>query len=354
MAKKKVSKKAPRGANGKATSVDIPVIDRLKRDLRGAAKSLGIDEVRYLVDLYYQMQQVRVGTGNQISAMGRSGEPVAVIQWARDSMLVVEDEIKKALDIYTDHDPMGIWAKGVRGIGPVLAAGLLAHIDLAPWRCEVTREDISKKHCTEKEPHPGCGRRPLNTVGGIWRFAGLDPTSKWDKGKRRPWNAALKVLCYKTGESFVKQQRAGFYGQLFARRKAEEWSRNLRGEFAEQARDKASIVGKGTQAYRWYAGKVSPSDVRILLQGDETEKLYTIAHNPAKADQAPMLPPAHIHARARRFVVKVFLYHWFAEAYKRRYGKEAPKPYVIEHLGHADFIEAPHVPEEQAEARATD
>jgi hypothetical protein len=33
------------------------------------------------------------------------------------------------------------------------------------------------------------------TAGHIWRYAGLDPTVRWNKGEKRPWNAGLKVLC---------------------------------------------------------------------------------------------------------------------------------------------------------------
>ena len=54
------------------------------------------------------------------------------------------------------------WARSIYGIWPVLAAGLLAHIDI------------------EQAP----------TVGHIWSFAGLDPTKKWQPKTTRPWNAA--------------------------------------------------------------------------------------------------------------------------------------------------------------------
>ena len=307
---KKAVKKT-KGRKGKQDRPDIPPLERLRRDLRAAAEKLSDAEVRYLVDLYYQMQSVRIGTGNQISSMSKHDEPVAVIGWANDNMRTIEDEIKTALDIYTDNDPtgMGSWAKAHHGIGPCIAAGLLAHID------------ISK----------------VKTVGGIWRFAGLDPTSKWEPHTKRPWNAALKTLCFKLGESFVKFQDKSGYGKLFVKRKAEEWARNLKGEFSEQAKARSAQVGKGTQAYKWYAGKLSPGIVRNLLDQGLTEKLYMIGATNV-GDEAPMLPPAHIHARARRWTVKIFLYFWFAEAYYRQWHREPPLPYVIDQLKHTDLI----------------
>ena len=55
-----------------------------------------------------------------------------------------------------------------------------------------------------------------------------------------------------------------------------------------------------------------------------------------------MLPPAHIHARAKRWVVKLFLAHWHEVAFCERLGTMPPKPYVIEHCGHIHKIEVPN------------
>ena len=49
--------------------------------------------------------------------------------------------------------------------------------------------------------------------------------------------------------------------------------------------------------------------------------------------------------RARRKAVKLFLSHlhevWF---YIHTGGQRAPRPYAIEHLGHAHYIEVPNAP----------
>lgn len=258
----------------------------LKADLKRAAATMTAHEARYLVDLYYQIQEFRKSANNQISAMEKDHEPMAIIDWVFGTTERIELEIKKALDIYTDKEPtgMGAWAKGVIGIGPIISAGLLAHID------------ISK----------------VQTVGGIWRFAGMDPTIQWEKHQKRPWNARLKTLCWKIGESFVKVSGNpnSLYGKLYTERKAKEIEANDRGDYADQAKRVLEVkkIGKQTEAYKYY------------LQG--------------------MLPPAHIHARAKRWTVKIFLYHWFEQAYRQHHKKEPPEPYVIAILGHAHKIEA--------------
>jgi hypothetical protein len=55
------------------------------------------------------------------------------------------------------------------------------------------------------------------------------------KGQKRPHNAKLKVLCWKIGDSFVKQQSRenDVYGKVYGERKRLELERNDAGLFAE-------------------------------------------------------------------------------------------------------------------------
>jgi hypothetical protein len=272
------------------TIIETPeAIQHLKRDLVTAAATLSTSEARYLVDAYYAIQENRKAAGNQVRALAESKEPHTVILWLFDQNETLERQIKRALDSWTDSIPAAVWAKGIVGIGPVISAGLAAHIDIT--RCP--------------------------TVGRIWRFAGLDPTQEWLPKTKRPWNAALKTLCWKIGESFVKQscREDDFYGQLYQQRKRQETAANDAGKFADQARAKLQRfnIGKNTEAYKCYA------------QGK--------------------LPPAHVHARAKRWAVKLFLAHYHHVAWKLATGQEPPKPYVISHLNHVDFIKPPNFPE---------
>ncbi|HZT29389.1 MAG TPA: transposase [Bryobacteraceae bacterium] len=270
------------------TSGAPDVVRRLQRDLVKAAVSLSIDEARYLVDAYYAMQEHRKAAANQVRALAESKEPHEVLRWLFEQNETVEKQIRRALNSWTDGLPAARWAKSIVGIGPVISAGLAAHIDIS--RCA--------------------------TVGRIWRFAGLDPTVEWKKGERRPWNAGLKCLCWKIGESFVKVSGRpdDFYGQLYLQRKQIEQERNEAGKFADQAPYKLERfnIGKSTDAYQAYA--------------------------------AGKLPPAHIHARAKRWVVKLFLAHYHHVAWTLATGTPPPKPYVISILGHADMIQPPNFP----------
>ena len=285
-------------------------ISRLSRDLREAAATLSIEEARYLVDLYYQMQEERKGAYNALGSIARICEtcgqphkkttqydheqmvaPHATLQAIAAQFETIEKNVRAALAVYAEEQPLGGWLLSIRGIGPVLAAGLLAHIDITK----------------------------AATAGAIWRFAGLDPTSKWEPGKKRPWNAALKTLCWKLGQSFMKSRAqadgsVSFYGAIYEARKEYENTRNERGANAPLAATLLPKFAKTTDAYKH------------LSEGK--------------------LPPAHIDARARRYAVKLFLAHYHEVAYRLHYGKMPPKPYVLEHVaGHTHKIEPPNLAE---------
>ena len=208
--------------------------------------------------------------------------------------------------------------------------------------------------CRPSDPHgPGCHYIIANTAGHLWRFAGLDPTVTWEKKTKRPWNASLKTLCWKIGESFVKVsgKEDDVYGHLYLDRKAKEVANNLGGLLADQATAKLAKfkIDKNTEAYAWYAGLLTASKAKQIMSAPaEKRQGLALKLRAAKmeGDGLPMLPPAHIHARAKRWAVKLFLAHYHTVAFVDRFKEMPPKPYVITHLGHAHEILVPNWPAE--------
>jgi hypothetical protein len=299
-------------------SMDNLIEHLLAKDLKKATKTLSLQEIRYLVDTYYLMQDQRKRSSNQVRDLSKANEPFQVIQWTQSQFHELEKTVARVLDYWTRDKELGIWCRGIVGIGPVITAGLMSHINLNPWSCAHVKDGRNKKPCTPEEPHgPECHHIKVNTAGHIWRFAGLDPTQEWKAKEKRPWNAALKTLCWKIDESFVKVSGnpESLYGRLYLDRKTLETARNEQLLFKDQAVEKLKKfnIGKGTEAYKWYSvGK---------------------------------LPPGHIHARAKRYAVKIFLSHYHAESYELEFGEKAPAPYALGILGHADYI-GPEVPYE--------
>jgi hypothetical protein len=332
--------------DAEVADITDPIV-RLSKDLRQAAATLSDSEARYLVDAYYQMQSDRIRAANQVRSLSESEEPHQVIAWLNQNTARLEGQIKAALDVYSSSSTPGRWAKSIVGIGPVLAAGLLAHLVMEPWRC-VNKN--MRKACRPGAPcSPECTTRASRTVGEKWRFAGLDPTVTWNKGEKRPWNASLKTLCWKIGESFVKvsTNENDVYGRLYVARKEYEQRRNFAGELAEQATRAVTArhYGTDTDARLWYYGHLTVDAARQILSSPAERRIGLARKLSGAADSGTrMLPPAHIHARAKRWAVKLFLAHYFTVAYRDHFGTMPPRPYVFEHLGHVHELPVPNWP----------
>jgi hypothetical protein len=260
-------------------------LEKLTKDLKHAAATLTKTEARFLVDSYYQMQDSRIRTGGQIREMLEANEPHVVLGWFNRQADGLEDEIQKALDAYSNNFVLGRWARSQYGIGPVIAAGLLAHIDI------------------EK----------AKTAGAIWKFAGLDPTTTWGKGQKRPWNADLKVLCWKIGDSFLKQSGRpnDVYGHVLMQRKEYETAMNEQFAYRDQAAAILKAVPNHKQASIYKTGK---------------------------------LPPGQILSRAKRYATKLFLAHYHHVAFELKYKTAPPKPYILTQPGHVHFLAPPNWP----------
>lgn len=142
-------------------------IRRLTKDLKHASETLGPKEARFLTDLYYQVQGYRTRAGGQVRAStpeeeeeeilenGEEPPPVPepnqLLSWVFRSFETLENDIKKALDAYVKTYAVGRWMQSIVGIGPVISAGILSHLDI----------------------------RKAKTVSHFWRFAGMDPTAVW-------------------------------------------------------------------------------------------------------------------------------------------------------------------------------
>lgn len=262
-------------------------VRRLTQDIKKAAVTLSLAEVRFLVDAYYTMQKDRIRSAHQERQLEKEDEPHSVLSWLATQSKTLEGQLERALDAYSASSVEGRWARSIVGIGPIIAAGLLAHVDV--------------------EGRP--------TAGHLWSFAGLNPTREWGKSEKRPWNADLKRLCWIIGESFVKvsANENDVYGKIYKARKVLEIERNEAGLFVEQAA--AALTkkkfGKDTEAKKHYL--------------------------------AGRLPPAHIHARAKRYAVKLFLSHLHAVMWWVKTGNAPPKPFILTQDGHVHFIMPPNV-----------
>lgn len=345
---------------GKIDSPDLSSLPPIYAEKMGEAlchaAELGQREARWLVDMYYTLQESRIRADSQRKSLAEHEKPNQMMVVAARMTAQLERNLQAAMFVYASSQKVGQWLMSLPGIAHTLAAGLLAYIDIE--RCQ--------------------------SVSQIWRYAGLDPTLEWyssEKAKAivkktleevggsneavdangivtsdflarvclatnrkperlaqlalfqgqynsiklenlakaltvRPWNAHLKTLCWKIGESFSKTSRNpnNLYAQVMAERRLKDNERNEAGELADQAENmlKRKKIRSSTVAYKKY--------------------------------KKGLLPDGHLHARAKRYAVKLFLSHLFHVMYEDRYGEPPEKPYIIAHGGHVHYIPPPNWP----------
>jgi len=266
-------------------------------------------EATNLVRQYYDIQKLRIGSGNRQFQLDNSekekdnSEKNISFAYANEGLKATEEIISKWLKQYVEHDPIGKWLISIKGIGPVLAAGLISYIDIT--KCQ--------------------------TAGSIWKYAGWEghrPPKK--KGVKLDYNPDFRVLCWKCGEQF--QKVSGFvkdkdgnivldsngnpiyrslYGSLYAEKLKYYIKKNEEGGFAEAAKrtlEEKNITAKETKA-TYESGK---------------------------------LPMAHLISMAKRYAVKMFLSHLFEVWYEFENKHKPPRPFAEVILGHVHIIEAPN------------
>lgn len=325
--------------------------------LRSLTSEVNREEVRFLVDLYYQIQDRRITLQNQIRSLEQGFDHKSdnssynILKWSLENAQTEEKSLKNTLDAVVTNTPVGDWLKSIVGIGPVFTAGLMANLDIEkanyathfisyaglndnnrPWisRADATKivNDVlnSSNIITEDHLEELAKRTKWHYSVLLEKCTVLDknnnPTGKRSKEKlisaicMTPYNANLKTLCWLIGESFVKVSGnpSSLYGKLYRERKVYETTKNEAGEYAEYAAlqlKTKNYSSKKTGAYDAYTNGI--------------------------------LPDAHITSRCKRYAVKIFLSHLFEEMYREHYKKIPAGYYTIDKLGHKDII-LPEVP----------
>ncbi len=233
------------------------------------------------VELYYDVQKLRIMHQNK----ERTESVRDLTNWLNEWLALGEKVLTSKLTQWCKSNispRVTKWAFSQIGIGPIMAAGLAAYIDI------------------EK----------ASSISALWKYAGLAPGfDRPVKGQKLPYNNRLKTLCWKLGESFVKVsgKDGAFYGQLYLTFKADEISKNESGKYKEAADRELS-----SKKFKENATK------KRLLEGK--------------------LSDAHLHSKAKRKTEKMFLAHYWTKG--REYmNLPVRQPYAMQILGHDGIIE---------------
>jgi len=175
-----------------------------------------------------------------------------------------EERYKILMSAYLSNEELwNKWLVKIKGISSVLASNLIKNFGY----CET-----------------------YQYVSSLWRHCGFDPDGAKGrtKGEKIHYNPKLKTLCWKIGDSFVKQR---------------------------------------TQPYR------------KIYDNEKTRQAKL------KENEAENAPKNKLHAdlRARRKMVKIFLQHYYLVGRTLK-GMEVSKPYPHDRMGHKHFIKPPDCP----------
>jgi len=262
--------------------------------------------LRQLVSSYYGIQKVRVAMGNRTMAIVKEygeTEHTKMLKDVYDISEKIEKTIVKYIRSIVKEFPIYTqWLKYVVGVGDVLAAGLIAGIK-TPAR--------------------------FSNISKLWHYCGQHVVDgeapSRQRGAKVDWNPFMRTLCWKLGESFVKTK--GFYRSAYDRFRGEEERKNEEGII--RPIDKC-------------VGYIPRDDKVVEIVGDKPltkskiEKLKKMGY----AELRVGMTKAHIHARAKRKTVKLFLAHLWHK-WREIEGLPITKPYAHTLLGHSDFVEPP-------------
>lgn len=190
--------------------------------------------IRVLVESYYDLQDYRIRTGNRMRQLGSSGE---ILSLDPDAIKKDEVGIQEVIRQYLKEIPIASWMlgdgvnKGIKGIGPTLAGGLISFLD-------VTKAD----HPSDFWSYAGLGvvripldearekyknNIPIQRAVKIAEINGDDSISLGQSrraGNKVNFNPRVKTLMWKIMDSFIKQN-TNPYRKYYDDRKATEMAR---------------------------------------------------------------------------------------------------------------------------------
>ena len=133
-------------------------LSKISKGIQEQAVTMYKDEVRSCVDFYYQIQNFRMATDNQLRSIEQNydvnvdTESISLMKWNAMQLKNIEKNNKLILEKFSDSTKVTRWMKSVKGVGPVIAACLYAYLNI---------DDI-------------------NSAGNFWSYAGLnDNNNPW-------------------------------------------------------------------------------------------------------------------------------------------------------------------------------
>jgi len=269
-------------------------------------------ELKRRVDIYYDVQDVRIRTANRL----RLNVPGEVEGSYPAKLLEIEEALRIEITQLVEQIPiyqkfLSLW----RGIGPCISGGIIANVMVRFVEREPENELETKWLLKTKDKKTlvpvlrGIGA--FDTVSKLWAWCGLSVKDGHalhrTKGSRASvtWSPKMRVLMWKLEQSFVKQGR--YYRGVYEKQRAKYDARPdlQEGVWIDPRTGK---IGKGAKGHRYHMAQ------RYM---------------------------------AKRFMCDLYL------SWRKLEGLPVRPPYVLDELGHTAY-EAPPIGGDRIEFKPDD
>ncbi len=217
-------------------------------DAKLAAKTMGSLEASYLVGMYQYFLNQRIAVQNRLRSL--PDEPSNALMYMKQQMEEGEKDCRVLLECYTDNHPIASVIKQIKGIGSIISAGYVAHVDMD-----------KAKHFPQ-----------------VLAYGGYSPTAVWRKGERRSYNMDFRKILILAGRSFVFSSGSpiSYFGKRYKLFKTRiEWH-NEQGHYADVAAKKLSMFkfDEASSTYKAYIKGILPPAHIIRLAAFKTVALF--------------------------------------------------------------------------------
>ena len=390
-------------------TIDASSIGPLDKELKTAIKSLhfGQQELRFVVDRYYDIQSKRIELSNQIFAIekGEDDSPDKchdLLDWELSVYKILEKGYQQAMEIASTENRSGRWLRSILGVGPALAATLEAYLDVTkaphqnafiqyaglndnnrPWLGREKSKELVEKCINELDKEKVkevCGKLSLDfdsieeniIEDNIYnRKKLLFILDKQQKEEVKDLIGTASKITYDQLEMVSIRSKWGI-SHLQSKCGEVDEDGNYTGMYdKEKCISAVSQIpyNKKLKTACWKIGeqilKVSNNPNSLYGRLYKERKTYELAKNEKGeySDQAEnilntiniknkdviatnkegKLTKGHIEARCKRYAVTMLLRHYWEACYYYKYNEKPELPYAIAHLGHGDYI-GPEVP----------
>lgn len=293
------------------------------------------EELKIKTETYYALQKIRIQAQLRIEQFVTDGrlskiESKALHLWLDDILKTAEGTVKADVKtIIKDLPIWKAWLKKVKGIGPCLGGSLYAGIkDISKfnytsslWKycgqdvihfCSSCHSPVDQENSSYKCPK--CG--PVDTVYG--------EAPRRERDKMISWSPFLRTALFKISDSFIRQDPDKcLYRRLYDEKKAIEQKRHPEWNICWACKSKMKQVDGFPKCPKCGGQQTGiPHPTRKTKKG-EIMFMHT---------------GRHLHNRAKRYCVKIFIQHLWIK-WRQLEGLAVTDPWITGPGGHSNYIE---------------